>query len=104
MKLIIFQSSIQKYCKNFRYKLNKVSTDDGQLPLRVKKDAHDIILEFIRSRPPLKPASRRKLAPLRKYSTPQELLLTDIASDNARKSLKKTTGPPPVSKLSLRKY
>jgi hypothetical protein len=39
---------------------------------------------------------------LRKYSTPQEILLTDIASDNARKSLKKTT--PPVSKLSLRKY
>ena len=78
--------------------------EDGQLPLKVKKDAHDLILDFIRSRPPLKPAMRRKLAPLRKYSTPQELLLTDIASDNARKSLKKTSGPPPVSKLSLREY
>jgi spire-like protein len=44
-----------------RYKLNKVKTADGELPLKVKKDAHDIILDFIRSRPPLKPASRRKL-------------------------------------------
>ena len=86
-----------------RYKLNKVKTADGELPLKVKKDAHDIILDFIRSRPPLKPASRRKLAPLRKYSTPQELLLTDIASENAKKSLRKTSGPP-VPKLSLRKY
>ena len=80
-----------------------MTTDDGQLPLRVKKDAHDVILEFIRSRPPLRPASRRKLAPLRKYSTPQELLLTDIASENAKKSLRKTSGPP-APKLSLRKY
>ena len=39
-----------------RYKLNKVMVDD-ELPPRVKKDAHDIILEFIRKRPPLKPVS-----------------------------------------------
>ncbi|CAG7787125.1 unnamed protein product, partial [Allacma fusca] len=36
-----------------RYKLNKVMVD-GSLPPRIKKDAHAIILEFIRSRPPLK--------------------------------------------------
>ena len=30
---------------------------DGELPPRVKKDAHDLILDFIRSRPPLKPVS-----------------------------------------------
>ena len=30
---------------------------DGQLPPKVKKDAHDAILDFIRSRPPLKPVS-----------------------------------------------
>lgn len=36
-----------------RYKLNKVMVD-GSLPKRVKKDAHAIILEFIRSRPPLR--------------------------------------------------
>ena len=38
-----------------RYKLNKVNVDE--LPPKVKKDAHDVILEFIRSRPPLKPVS-----------------------------------------------
>ncbi|CAB0016315.1 unnamed protein product, partial [Nesidiocoris tenuis] len=36
-----------------RYKLNKVMVD-GNIPHRVKKDAHAIILEFIRSRPPLR--------------------------------------------------
>ena len=34
--------------------MNKVMVD-GKLPPKVKKDAHDIILDFIRSRPPLKP-------------------------------------------------
>ena len=28
---------------------------EGRLPPKVKRDAHDVILEFIRSRPPLKP-------------------------------------------------
>ncbi len=37
-----------------RYKLKQVMVD-GDLPPSLKKDAHDIILEFIRSRPPLKP-------------------------------------------------
>lgn len=27
---------------------------DGDIPPRVKKDAHELILDFIRSRPPLK--------------------------------------------------
>lgn len=36
-----------------RYKLNKVMVD-GDIPHKVKKDAHAIILEFIRSRPPLR--------------------------------------------------
>lgn len=36
-----------------RYKLNKVMVN-GNIPAPVKKDAHAIILEFIRSRPPLK--------------------------------------------------
>ncbi len=39
-----------------RYKLNKVMVD-GELPHKVKRDAHERILEFIRSRPPLKPVS-----------------------------------------------
>ena len=36
---------------------------DGRLPPTLKKDAHDVILDFIRSRPPLKPVkfySRKK--------------------------------------------
>ena len=138
-----------------RYKLNKVAVD-GKIPPRVKRDAHDIILEFIRSRPPLKPVSkrtnehnnpislfcswketggdifpllydpgrlydcnpvlvpvlkvilpplvlnsspssqvsRRKLAPARRYSTPQELLMQSIRSSSARDSLRKTERPP----------
>lgn len=35
------------------YELHKVMVD-GDIPTRVKKDAHALILEFIRSRPPLK--------------------------------------------------
>ncbi|XP_053202580.1 protein spire homolog 2-like [Panonychus citri] len=45
-----------------RYKLNKVIVNESA-PSRVPKNAHDIILEFIRSRPPLVPASKRKLPP-----------------------------------------
>lgn len=45
-----------------RYKLNKVKVN-GSSPSRVTKDAHDLILDFIRSRPPLVPASNRKLPP-----------------------------------------
>lgn len=36
-----------------RYKLRQVMVD-GTIPPRVKKDAHAVILEFIRSRPPLR--------------------------------------------------
>ena len=39
-----------------RYKLKQVMID-GDIPPKVKKDAHDLILDFIRSRPPLKPVS-----------------------------------------------
>ncbi|XP_023702063.1 protein spire homolog 1, partial [Cryptotermes secundus] len=61
-----------------RYKLNKVMVD-GDIPHRIKKDAHAIILEFIRSRPPLRKASDRKLAPPRsRPSTPRELLMESI--------------------------
>ncbi|KFO95632.1 Protein spire 2, partial [Calypte anna] len=38
------------------YKLRKVMVD-GDIPPRVKKDAHELILDFIRSRPPLKQVS-----------------------------------------------
>ncbi|XP_034150661.1 protein spire homolog 1 isoform X2 [Esox lucius] len=45
-----------------RYKLRKVMVN-GDVPPRLKKSAHEVILEFIRSRPPLNPASARKLKP-----------------------------------------
>ncbi|KTF80739.1 hypothetical protein cypCar_00035136, partial [Cyprinus carpio] len=45
-----------------RYKLRKVMVN-GDIPPRLKKSAHEIILEFIRSRPPLNPVSARKLKP-----------------------------------------
>lgn len=37
-----------------RYKLNKVSDQDLRISQHVKKDAHALILEYIRSRPPLR--------------------------------------------------
>ena len=47
----------------------------ARIPPKVKTDAKDIILDFIRSRPPLKPASHRKLAPKADDSTPMEKLM-----------------------------
>merc|ERR1719266_835133 len=73
-------------------RLNKIMVD-GELPPRLKKDAHDIILQFIRTRPPLKPAAERQLLPARKESTPVELLMESIRNSNARASLRKTGGP-----------
>ncbi|XP_068093238.1 protein spire homolog 1 isoform X4 [Hyperolius riggenbachi] len=45
-----------------RYTLKKVMVQ-GDIPPRLKKSAHEIILDFIRSRPPLNPVSARKLKP-----------------------------------------
>nr|XP_060631004.1 protein spire homolog 1 [Anolis sagrei ordinatus] len=45
-----------------RYTLRKVMVN-GDIPPRLKKSAHEIILDFIRSRPPLNPAAARKLKP-----------------------------------------
>ena len=53
----------------------RVKLNPTKIPPKVKTDAKDIILEFIRSRPPLKKASNRKLAPRVKDTTPMEDLL-----------------------------
>lgn len=37
---------------------NVFSQVNGDIPPRLKKSAHEVILEFIRSRPPLNPVSR----------------------------------------------
>lgn len=44
-----------------RYHLKKVSLEKNSIGAAIKKDARDIILDFIRSRPPLKKSSQRKL-------------------------------------------
>ncbi|XP_063698663.1 protein spire isoform X2 [Culicoides brevitarsis] len=60
-----------------KYQLRKVMVN-GDIPPRVKKDAHAVILEFIRSRPPLRKASERKLQPLKRNPSPRDLLLDSI--------------------------
>ncbi|KAB7502337.1 Protein spire [Armadillidium nasatum] len=66
-----------------RYTLNKVMVN-GDIPPRLKKDAHAIILDFIRSRPPLKKVSERNLPPLQKVFSPRELLMDSIKRKDHR--------------------
>uniref|UniRef100_H2MK37 Spire-type actin nucleation factor 2 n=1 Tax=Oryzias latipes TaxID=8090 RepID=H2MK37_ORYLA len=54
------------------FQLRKVMVD-GDIPTRVKRNAHELILDFIRSRPPLKPVSERSLPP----PPPQQQCLHD---------------------------
>ncbi|XP_078473911.1 LOW QUALITY PROTEIN: protein spire homolog 1-like [Lampetra planeri] len=68
-----------------RYNLRKVMVGDmvnGDIPQRVRKSAHDVILEFIRSRPPLNPVAFRKLreTPERPRSL-HEQMLNEIRMD-----------------------
>ncbi|KAH8282275.1 hypothetical protein KR054_006535 [Drosophila jambulina] len=73
-----------------KYQLRKVMVN-GDIPPRVKKDAHAIILQFIRQRPPLKKASERQLAPPRMCTpTPREQLMESIRKG---KELKQITPP-----------
>ncbi|XP_051157328.1 protein spire isoform X4 [Leptopilina boulardi] len=67
-----------------RYHLKKAPEPKPQ----IRKDARSIILDFIRSRPPLKKASERKLAPLKREATLRELLMESIKKPP--KPLKKT--------------
>ncbi|KAF7269355.1 spire type actin nucleation factor isoform X2 [Rhynchophorus ferrugineus] len=68
---------LMKDIRNCRYNLRKIMVN-GDIPSRVSKDAHAIILDFIRSRPPLKKVSDRKLPPQSKTLTPREQLLLSI--------------------------
>lgn len=68
---------LMKDIRSCRYSLRKIMID-GNPPSRVSKDAHAIILEFIKSRPPLKKASDRKLAPYSRKLTPREQLMNSI--------------------------
>ncbi|XP_078400572.1 protein spire homolog 2 isoform X1 [Cetorhinus maximus] len=63
-----------------KYKLRKVMID-GDIPPCVKKSAHELILDFIRSRPPLKPVSERNLRPKpQKPRSLHERILEEIKS------------------------
>lgn len=63
-----------------RYSLQKIMVN-GEIPQKVKSDAHAVILNFIRSRPPLKRVDERKLKPKPPSPPdPHERLLTDIRS------------------------
>nr|XP_042908882.1 protein spire isoform X2 [Parasteatoda tepidariorum] len=76
-----------------RYKLRQVMVN-GDIPPRVKKDAHALILEFIRSRPPLVPVSERKLPP----TPPRQLTVYEklMASIKQEHKLKPTPTASPV--------
>uniref|UniRef100_A0A8C4PYD4 Spire-type actin nucleation factor 1b n=1 Tax=Eptatretus burgeri TaxID=7764 RepID=A0A8C4PYD4_EPTBU len=68
--------------RNRRYTLRKVMVQ-GDIPPRIRKSAHDIILDFIRSRPPLNPVVERRL----RHPTPRprslhEQMLDEIRSDH----------------------
>ncbi|XP_023669819.2 protein spire homolog 1-like isoform X2 [Paramormyrops kingsleyae] len=64
-----------------RYKLRKVMVN-GDIPPRLRKSAHEVILEFIRSRPPLNPVAARKLKPHpERPPTLHERILEEIKSE-----------------------
>jgi spire-like protein len=83
-----------------KYQLRKVMVN-GDIPPKVKKDAHAVILEFIRSRPPLRKATDRKLAPLKRNPSPREILLDSIRKGRVLKpiaaGLKNRLLPPTTS-------
>ena len=71
--------------RSCKFKLNHVERQ-----VRVSSDARDKILEFIRSRPPLRPASERVLSPRkRKESTAREMILENIRDGDCRTSLRR---------------
>ena len=69
-----------------KYQLNPV-----KIPLEVQRGAREIILDFIRSRPPLKSVSHRKVEPRKAEFTPGELLMNEIRGGEAKSRLKKAS-------------
>ncbi|XP_018960600.1 protein spire homolog 2 isoform X2 [Cyprinus carpio] len=65
-----------------KYKLRRVVVD-GNIPTCVKRNAHELILDFIRSRPPLKPVSERSLPPPpQRQQTLHDRVLAEIRQDH----------------------
>ena len=88
-----------------RYQLKKASMDTT-LPHEVKKDARDIILDFIRSRPPLKKSSLRKMpqSSLRPNVSKHELLMNEIRGDENKTRLRKLDFDPYVIRLQRGRF
>ncbi|KAK6318356.1 hypothetical protein J4Q44_G00116470 [Coregonus suidteri] len=79
-----------------KFQLRKVM-EDGDIPTRVKRNAHELILDFIRSRPPLKPASERNLPPPpQEQQSLHERILAEIKQERKLKPV-----DPPSSKRSF---
>ncbi|CAL8262659.1 unnamed protein product [Merluccius merluccius] len=76
-----------------KIQLRKVMVD-GDIPTRVKRNAHELILDFIRSRPPLKPVSERSLPP--PPQEPESLHQRILAEIKQERKLKPVA--PPASK------
>ncbi|XP_047452670.1 protein spire homolog 2 [Mugil cephalus] len=76
-----------------KFQLRKVMVD-GDIPTRVKRNAHELILDFIRSRPPLKPASERSLPP----PPPQQQSLHDRVLAEIKMERKLRPVDPPSSR------
>eukprot|EP00079_Xenopus_tropicalis_P026653 XP_012820481.1 PREDICTED: protein spire homolog 1 [Xenopus tropicalis] len=92
-----------------RYTLRKVMVQ-GDIPPRLKKSAHEIILDFIRSRPPLNPVAARKLKPTppRPRSLHEQILaeikserkLRPVSPDEIRRSRLDVSTPEATRKVS----
>ena len=61
-----------------------------KLPVHLEMAARDKIMEYIKSKPKLKPVSERKLADIVPTETPAEKLMSDIRSGKARQSLRRS--------------
>nr|XP_046251200.1 protein spire homolog 2 [Scatophagus argus] len=76
-----------------KFQLRKVMVG-GDIPTRVKRNAHELILDFIRSRPPLKPVSERSLPP----PPPQQQSLHDQVLAEIKQERKLRPVVPPASR------
>ncbi|XP_052399477.1 protein spire homolog 2 [Carassius gibelio] len=74
-----------------KYKLRKVVVD-GNISTCVKRNAHELILDFIRSRPPLKPVSERSLPPPpQRQQSLHDRVLAEIRQDHKLKPVEQSS-------------
>ncbi|XP_076878710.1 protein spire homolog 2 isoform X2 [Brachyhypopomus gauderio] len=85
-----------------KYSLRKV---DGDIPTRVKQNAHELILDFIRSRPPLKPVSERTLAPRPlQHQSLHDRVLAEIRQEHKLRPVEPQSGKRPFGSLPCLAY